>query len=114
MDFFDLWKLGSPLDAVEEGLMINMQNEGSIYTFRTCYNEMMGEPLNSSNANGETIVMKSFPCLTETFGTPNTSTKVDSDGPNLSNKGDDGSKKVIRSDKLNGMKPVSYSNLLNG
>ncbi|GJW35703.1 ATP-NAD kinase-like domain-containing protein [Tanacetum coccineum] len=33
MDFFDLWKLGSPLDAVVEGLMMNMQNEGSIYTF---------------------------------------------------------------------------------
>ncbi|GJU51094.1 hypothetical protein Tco_1220649 [Tanacetum coccineum] len=37
MDFFDLWKLGSPLDAVVEGLMMNMQNKGSIYTFRTCY-----------------------------------------------------------------------------
>nr|GEV25430.1 ribonuclease H-like domain-containing protein [Tanacetum cinerariifolium]GEX75113.1 ribonuclease H-like domain-containing protein [Tanacetum cinerariifolium] len=37
MDFYDLWKLGSPFDAVVEGLMMNMQNEGSIYTFRTCY-----------------------------------------------------------------------------
>ncbi|GKA80048.1 ribonuclease H-like domain-containing protein [Tanacetum coccineum] len=36
-DFFDLWKLGLPLDAVVEGLMLNMQNEGSIYTIRTCY-----------------------------------------------------------------------------
>ncbi|GKC78371.1 reverse transcriptase domain-containing protein [Tanacetum coccineum] len=37
MDFFDLWKLGSPLDAVVEGLMSNKYNEGSIYNIRTCY-----------------------------------------------------------------------------
>ncbi|GKB42644.1 hypothetical protein Tco_0887586 [Tanacetum coccineum] len=37
MDFFDLWKLGLPLDAVVEWLMSNMQNEGSIYTIRACY-----------------------------------------------------------------------------
>ncbi|GJT67551.1 hypothetical protein Tco_1019031, partial [Tanacetum coccineum] len=30
-DFFDLLKLGSPLDTVVEGLMSNVQNEGSIY-----------------------------------------------------------------------------------
>nr|GEY51741.1 hypothetical protein [Tanacetum cinerariifolium] len=37
MDFFDLWKLGSPLDIVVEWLMSNKQNEGSIYNIRTCY-----------------------------------------------------------------------------
>ncbi|GKB66707.1 hypothetical protein Tco_0928119 [Tanacetum coccineum] len=37
MDLFDLWKLGSSLDAVVEGLMMNMHNDDSIYTFQTCY-----------------------------------------------------------------------------
>ncbi|GKD24410.1 RNA-directed DNA polymerase, eukaryota [Tanacetum coccineum] len=37
MDFFDLWKLGSPLDVVVEGLMINKQSKGSIYNVQTCY-----------------------------------------------------------------------------
>ncbi|GJZ68561.1 putative RNA-directed DNA polymerase, eukaryota, reverse transcriptase zinc-binding domain protein [Tanacetum coccineum] len=37
MDFFDLWKVGSTLDAVVEGLMMSKQNEGSIYNIRTYY-----------------------------------------------------------------------------
>ncbi|GKA45962.1 hypothetical protein Tco_0738758 [Tanacetum coccineum] len=37
VEFFDFWKLVSPLGSVMEGLMSNVQNEGSIYKFRICY-----------------------------------------------------------------------------
>ncbi|GJZ18898.1 phospholipase-like protein, partial [Tanacetum coccineum] len=37
MEFFDLWKLGSPLDTVVEGLMSNVLNKSSIYKFRVGY-----------------------------------------------------------------------------
>ncbi|GJS80531.1 hypothetical protein Tco_0730412 [Tanacetum coccineum] len=36
VEFFDLWKLGSPLDTVVEGLMSNVPNEGSIYKLKLC------------------------------------------------------------------------------
>ncbi|GJW28498.1 hypothetical protein Tco_0045373 [Tanacetum coccineum] len=37
LEFFDLWKLDSPLDIVVEGLMLNVQNEGSICKFHFGY-----------------------------------------------------------------------------
>ncbi|GJX01525.1 hypothetical protein Tco_0185438 [Tanacetum coccineum] len=39
VEFFDLWKLRSPLDTVVEGLMSNVPNEGSLYKLKLCYDK---------------------------------------------------------------------------
>ncbi|PWA89602.1 hypothetical protein CTI12_AA109800 [Artemisia annua] len=54
--------------------------------------------------------MEAFPCLLDSLGTLNTSTKVDTATPNnnASNKSDDGSVNVLKNAKS------TYVNLLNG
>ncbi|GJU26398.1 hypothetical protein Tco_1165019 [Tanacetum coccineum] len=67
------------------------------------------------NIDGQATAMESFPCLLDTFGTPNPSTNAAYVGTNdtPSNNGDDSSVNV-KSAKTNGLGHVSYANLLNG
>ena len=75
-----------------------------------------GEHLKPLNVDGQTNTMESFPCLSDTFGTPNTSTKMATACPNdnLLNKGDDSSVKGTDGAKLTGNGVISYKNLLDG
>ncbi|GJX16593.1 hypothetical protein Tco_0217425 [Tanacetum coccineum] len=63
------------------------------------------EPLKPLNVYGQANAMKSFPCLSDTFGTPNTFTKVTTADPNdiASNKGEGGSVNMIESAKSNAL-----------
>ena len=75
-----------------------------------------GEPLKLLNIDGQTNSMESFPCFLDTFGTPNTSTKMATACPNnnLLNKGDYSSIKATDGVKLTRNGVVSNMNLLNG
>ncbi|GJW37319.1 hypothetical protein Tco_0060239 [Tanacetum coccineum] len=74
-----------------------------------------GLPLKPMNDDGQTTIMDHFPWLSDTFGTPNTTTKVAMADTRYtsSNNREDGLVNVIESDKLNGMRPVSYANHIN-
>ena len=75
-----------------------------------------GEHLKPLNVDGQTNTMESFPCFSDTFGTPNTSTKMATACPNnnLLNKGDYSSVKATDGVKLTRNGVVSNMNLLNG
>ncbi|GJY95863.1 hypothetical protein Tco_0512224 [Tanacetum coccineum] len=75
-----------------------------------------GIPLKPLNADGQATSMDHFPCMSNMFGTPNTTTKVATASTSYtpSNNAQDGSVNVIKSDKLNDTWSRSYANRLNG
>ncbi|GJT44078.1 putative reverse transcriptase domain-containing protein [Tanacetum coccineum] len=74
-----------------------------------------GIPVKSLNVDGQASSMDHFPCMSNMFGTPNTTTKVATASTSYtpSNNAQDGSVNVIKSDKLNDTWSRSYANLLN-